>query len=72
MDIIFKLKNGDMFVGLYTLKQGLLLRKSKLVIVPASPFKEKLLHYIHNNPQLDVWGTTRLCIEAKWISFGGE
>jgi hypothetical protein len=40
---------GDVPKG-YTLRQGLILKKGRIFIVKNSPFKGKILDYIHNSP----------------------
>lgn len=52
MEIYSKLQNGETSDKHYTLQQGLLLRKGKIVIVPSCPFKENFLHFIHNISQV--------------------
>ncbi|XP_042972693.1 uncharacterized protein LOC122304485 [Carya illinoinensis] len=49
-DIVTKLQLGEPGPKHFSMQQGLLLRKGKMVVVPASSMQSKILEYIHNNP----------------------
>ncbi|XP_040988925.1 uncharacterized protein LOC121236540 [Juglans microcarpa x Juglans regia] len=49
--IVTKLQQGEEAPKHFSIQQGLLLRKGKLVVIPSSSFHSKILQFIHNNPQ---------------------
>lgn len=51
IDVINMLQQGNQAPKRYALNQGILLRKGRLVIVPSSPFQNKILQYIHISPE---------------------
>lgn len=65
VDICTRVQKGETFDKNYTMQQGLLLRKGKLVIVSSSPFKERILQFIHNSPQAGHVGYRKTLHKAR-------
>jgi predicted ester cyclase len=63
--LLQKLKDGFDIPKGYTLQQGLILRKGRIYIVQSSSFKEKILHYVHSNPQAGHLGYHKTLQRAK-------
>lgn len=49
----------------YSLKQGLLLRKGKLVVVPTTPFHGKNLQHLHSSPEASHIGYHKTLYKVK-------
>lgn len=49
----------------YSLLQGLLLRKGKMVIVPTIGIHDKILHYIHTSPEAGHRGYQKILSMVK-------
>ncbi|XP_042958052.1 uncharacterized protein LOC122293563 [Carya illinoinensis] len=64
-EIYEKLQHGSEGPKHFTLQQGLLLRKGKIVVVSDSAFKTKVLYYIHNSPQAGHMGYHKTLHRAK-------
>lgn len=45
-----KLQQGQLLNQGFSLVNGLLLKKGRIYLSNKSPFKEQVLHYIHDNP----------------------
>jgi hypothetical protein len=65
IDLLHKLQLGEDVPKSYMLKNGLILKKGKIFIVKNSPFKGKILDYIHNNPQVGHSGYRKTVQNAK-------
>lgn len=49
----------------FTLQRGLLFRKGKLVVDPATPFHAKILQHVHDNPEVGHMGYHKTLHRAK-------
>lgn len=49
-ELLSKLEKGENVPKGYNLHQGQFLNKGKILLVPQSPFQEKVLHYVHQDP----------------------
>jgi hypothetical protein len=65
MILLQKLKDGSDIPKGYTMQQDLILKKGRLYIVKSSPFKRRILHYIHSNPQAGHSGYHKTVQRAK-------
>lgn len=63
--IISRLQQGQKGPKHYSLYQGLLLRKGRLVVIPSSSFQAKILQFIHHNPQTGHVGYHKTLQKAK-------
>jgi hypothetical protein len=68
--LLQQLKEGSHAPKGFTLQQELILKKGRIYIVKTSPFKEKILHYIHSNPQAGHSGYHKTMQRAKADFFG--
>lgn len=65
MVLLQKLQAGTEVPKGYALQQGLILKKGRIFIVHSSSFKDKILHYIHSNPQAGHSGYLKTVQRAK-------
>ncbi|KAF5471875.1 hypothetical protein F2P56_008639 [Juglans regia] len=65
MDLITRLSSNSNLPKGFHLQQGLIIKNGRIVIVPDSPFKAKVLHFIHDDPLADHWGYLKTYQRAK-------
>lgn len=63
--LVESLEKGDLVSGNFSLQQGILLRKGKMLIVPGSSFQRKVLQYIHSSPEAGHVGYHKTLHKAK-------
>jgi hypothetical protein len=64
-ELLHKLQLGEDVPKGYMLKQGFIMKKGRIFIVKNSPFKGKILDYIHNSPQAGHFGYRKTVQRAK-------
>lgn len=63
--IITALTKGEVIPRGYSLQHRLLLKKWKIVLIPASSFQKKMLHHIHTSPEAKHVGYHKTLQKAK-------
>ncbi|KAF5468849.1 hypothetical protein F2P56_012962 [Juglans regia] len=65
-NLVVALQKGQQVSKEFSLQQGLLFRKGKLVIVPSLPFHAKILHHIHHSPEAGLLQPLPI-LQSPWL-----